>query len=59
VAANDSILPTAHYTVEPGGNSVKNTGGKGRDRAPTAQNTHNGRLKRSTSPHRRITARFN
>lgn len=42
----DRALPTAHYTIEPGENSVKNAGEKGRNRARTAQNTSSGRLKR-------------
>ena len=43
----DRALPTAHYTAGPEENSVKNTGGKGRNRARTAQNTpSSGRLKR-------------
>ena len=43
---NESILPTAHYTVGPEGNCIKNMGEKGPGRARTAQNTHSGRLKR-------------
>jgi hypothetical protein len=46
VLGNDSTLPTAHYTVGPEGNSIKNIGKKGPDRARTAQNTHFGRLGR-------------
>ena len=46
MSGNDSVLPTAHYTVGPEQNSVKNTGEKGRKRARTAQNTHNERFKR-------------
>jgi len=46
----DRALPTAHYTVEPGEKSVKNTGEKGRGRARTAQNTSSGRLKCRNGP---------
>jgi hypothetical protein len=40
MAENGGILPTTHYTVGPKENSIKNIGGNGPDRAPTAQNTH-------------------
>ena len=42
---NDRLLRTAQYTGGPEENAAKNTGEKGPDRQPTAQNTHNGRLK--------------
>jgi hypothetical protein len=41
----DRALPIAHYTAGPEENSVKNTGGKGRNRARSAQNTPSERLK--------------
>ena len=57
VRENDSLLRTAQYTAGTDEICVKNTGENGPDPGQTAQNTHNGRLMRSTSPHRRITAR--
>ena len=48
---NGTILPTAHYTGEPGEARLENTGEKRSKRARTAQNTHNGRLER---PKRRL-----
>ena len=43
---NDSTLPTAHYTVGPEGDRIKNKGENGPDRVRTAQNTHSGQLNR-------------
>jgi len=40
VRENDRHLRTAQYTGGPEENAAKNTGEKGPDRQPTAQNTH-------------------